>query len=229
MRIFAHLVVGPGEAGRYLPSVLDRTARWVDEIFVALDPTAGEQEFDVAREFTNHTAWMPEPWVDHEGRFRQNAWDAMSVTLQPTHQDMILLLDADELVVDPEPLRDVVRHNAGSRIGFTFHEMWSLTHYRTDGFWKPYPAWIMIPWKPDGQIRDRALACGREPTYAVNVPKVGLPISSILHYGYALKEDRESKYERYMSLDGGQYHNLNHIQSIIATPQLAEWRKGGLL
>lgn len=229
MRIIAHMVVGPGEAGRYLDKVLDRAARWVDDVHIVLDPMVTAAEIRIADKYADDCVILQDPWTDHEGRFRQGAWSVMEGLMMPELGDVILLLDADEVIFDPEPVRQIAINNPGKRLGFTFHEMWSPSEYRTDGHWKPYVGNILIPWRPGGQFRDRRIACGREPTYATGIPAVGTPVASLLHYGYAREEDRNLKYERYMELDGGRFHSLDHLRSIITRPQLAEWTKGGLI
>jgi hypothetical protein len=49
------------------------------------------------------------------------------------------------------------------------------------------------------------------------------------HLGYIHDSDKESKYERYSQLDGGKFHNLNHINSIIdPNPVLIDWGNFGI-
>ncbi len=229
MRIIAHMVVGPGEADRYLEQVLDRVQTWADALFVGIDPVAGPDEVGLAQAYADAWTVMHRTWEDHEGFFRQEAWFHMEHALMPEHDDFIVLIDADEVVHEYQMVRQAAKDYPGQRLAFTFHEMWSEDHYRVDGHWKPYDAWVMIPYRKGAAFRDRALACGREPSYAHLVPKVGSPIARMLHYGYARSEDRQAKYERYMKLDGGQYHNPNHLKSILMTPSLEPWKRGGLI
>jgi hypothetical protein len=229
MDLIVSMVVGAGESERYLPQILERTSAWCDKLFVALDNTATAREFQVADQYTKDVYWMTRNWAAHEGLFRQEAWDTMTEKMQPSQQDYIFLLDADELVVDASPIRRALQIHPGSKFAFTFHEMWSKDQYRVDGFWNPYMAHILIPWRPDGQITNRPIACGREPTYAQLVPSVGVSLGNILHYGYARPQDRIDKHARYMELDAGEYHNKSHLESIIQGPALADWKGGGLL
>lgn len=229
--IIGHMVVGPGEADRYLKPVLDRALSWADLMTVAVDVRAGEAELQIIEDLgVASYKVMERTWTDSEGLFRQEAWDWMADLADPSPEDHILLIDADEVVHDPAILRLASREFPGKRIGFTFHEMWSPTEYRIDGYWKPYDAYVMIPFRPHGAFRDRPIACGREPQYAATtIPNSGVPVSAMLHYGYAREADREAKFRRYMQLDGGKYHNLEHLKSILRPASTATWTKGGLL
>jgi hypothetical protein len=80
-----------------------------------------------------------------------------------------------------------------------------------------------------GQFFDRKLACGSEPTYVVSWTRsrnYWLHSGFIMqHLGYIKDEDKKIKHERYMSLDQGEFHNINHIQSIVdENPVLINWR-----
>lgn len=228
MRVIAHMVVGPGEAERYLDQTLTRIQLWADLIYCAIDARASTDEFDVVRYRATHWQVLGSTWEDHEGKFRQAAWASMEQAVNPTGQDFILAIDADEVVHDYAMVQLAAREYPNSRIGFKFHEMWSPTHYRVDGKWKPYEAFIMFPYKPSGIFKDRPIACGREPTYVGTLP-IARVVSDMLHYGYARPGDRKYKLERYMRLDGGKYHDVNHLRSIGHTPALEPWIKGGLL
>lgn len=229
MRIIAHMVVGPNEAHRYLRQVLQRASMWIDDLHVALDPHAAMDEVDCAEEFGAHVTGLTQCWEDHEGQTRQEAWEWMEREMQPEENDFIALLDADEAVVEHQRIRRVADENPGKVIGFTFHEMWSHNEFRIDRLWKPYPGYILVPYRKGGSIRDRPIACGREPMYVRNIQRVSQTIANLLHYGYAHEYDRLLKHDRYMKLDGGRYHNADHIKSILYPPTLKEWTGGGLL
>jgi hypothetical protein len=143
--------------------------------------------------------------------------------------DYVFCLDADEVVMDHAMVRPAILEYPGHAIAFRFHEMWSKTHYRIDGYWRPYAASVLFPYQPLGHFSNRALASGREPTYKSTLP-VSRVVGDIVHYGYAQESDRRAKYERYMRLDGGRYHARSHLNSILDDrPSLEEWTKGGLL
>ena len=165
VRVIGHMVVGPGEVDRYLFQVIDRAYLWADEIHVALDADAGDPEIDLVMTAVDAWQQMPLRWRDHEGKFRQAAWESMVEAVHPTDEDFILVFDADEVIQDYDMVQKAAKMYPGQRIGFTFHEMWSPTHYRVDRRWRPYPAWIMFPFRHGGRFVDKALACGREPSY----------------------------------------------------------------
>ena len=227
--VVGHMIVGPGEADRYLEKVLGRAVAAVDVMFVAVDPSAGDAERYIVDTFTSHWAVLRSTWRDHEGRFRQEAWDAMREAIHLQEGDMVLIVDADELIHDPEAVKRSIRARPGHKLSITFYEMWSSNWFRVDGLWKPYNAHIVIPWRDGGRFLDRPLACGRQPTYVSDVPPFAKSIGKILHYGYARPEDRRMKYERYMELDGGKYHNIDHLRSIVSDPVLMQWAHGGTI
>ena len=228
--IIAHMVVGPGEADRYLDPVLARVSEVAEVIHVALDPFATPHEKNVALNWADSVTHTEEPgFTEHEGQFRTRAWMDMEQTIGPEMDDSILIIDADEYIHDPDAVRRAGRLYPGYRIGFTFYHMWNEESYRTDGAWAPSVANIMIPYRKGGRHADRKMACGREPMYAQNIPTQGIAASAMLHYGYCDDADKTAKYVRYTTLDGGRYHSLNHIKSIIQTPSLERWEKGGLM
>lgn len=227
--IVAHMVVGPGEADRYLQPVLKRTHTWADQVHVAMDQRVTHYEKEIVDVWADCYSVLDKTWEDNESRFRYKAWTRLEEALSLSPEDFIVCIDADEVIHEPSMVREAAKEFPGQKIAFTFHEMWSPTEYRIDVNWKPYEAHIMFPYRTRGNFRDRALACGREPTYVQKLPPAPNPVSDILHYGYAAERDREAKYERYMRLDGGKFHNLNHLKSIVQPPTLKTWEKGGLL
>lgn len=227
--IIAHLIVGPGEGDRYLEQVLKRTHSWADQVHVALDPAATIKERELVNVWADSYSVLPATWEEHEARFRLNAWTRLEEAYNLSREDFIVCIDADEVIHDPSLVREAAKEFPGQKISFTFHEMWSADEYRIDENWKPYQAAIMFPYRTHGSFRDRALACGREPTYVSAIPPARNPVSDLLHYGYATEKDRQAKYERYMRLDGGKFHNVNHLKSILKPPALHKWEKGGLL
>ena len=228
--IIAHMVVGPGEADRYLDPVLARVSEVADVIHVALDPFATPYEKNVALIWADSVTHTETPgFLEHEGKFRTRAWMDMEQTVGPEVGDTILLIDADEFIFDPEAVKKAGREYPNQRLGFTFYHMWGDDSYRIDGAWAPHMAWILIPYRKGGRHADKKMACGREPLYARNETQVGVSVSDILHYGYYDDADKTEKYVRYSTHDGGRYHSGAHIKSIIQPPSLERWEKGGML
>ena len=49
------------------------------------------------------------------------------------------------------------------------------------------------------------------------------------HLGYVKDEDKISKHQRYSTLDGGEFHALDHINSIVdPNPVLIDWGSFGI-
>lgn len=228
--IVAHMVVGAGEADRYLPQVIARARSWADQVHIAVDPLADFDTKELVNESADISSRLVNTWEDHEGKFRAEAWHHLEAAYHLTTNDWVLCLDADEVIHEYDIIRQVPANFAGRRIMFTFYEIWTPEgDYRVDGLWQPWNGYIMFPYRPHGHFKDKALACGREPTYVDNLPPISRPIASLLHYGYAREADRQGKHDRYMRIDGGKFHNLGHLKSILSPAQTKPWTKGGLL
>jgi hypothetical protein len=92
---------------------------------------------------------------------------------------------------------------------------------REDGGWRRHP--VPIVWRaPNGQavgsgiwkVRDRQLACGREPVAVARIPARQLP-ASVLHLGWTNEAERQARFDRYTVADGGRFHASAHLQSIM--------------
>jgi hypothetical protein len=125
-------------------------------------------------------------------------------------------------------LKDVLVQSPYDVVNIRFYHMWNETHFRVDKAWAPTNSSRMFRYRNGGSFFDRKLACGSEPTYVVEAVRSsnywvhsGLMMK---HLGYIKDEDKLSKHQRYMNLDKGEFHNLNHIQSIIdPNPVLMKW------
>ncbi len=111
--------------------------------------------------------------------------------------------------------------------------MWNETQYRVDKLWTPNNSSRIFRFLDDGGFLNRKLACGSEPSYVAEwIRKKNYWANSNLvmqHLGYIRDEDKVAKYERYSKLDGGEFHQLNHINSIIdKNPVLINWGNFGI-
>ncbi len=145
----------------------------------------------------------------------------------PTH---ILAIDADEFIADGQALRAALVDPPNGIVKLEMTEVWGADeqslHIRCDGKWPPRPIGIAFSVPQDHHI-DRqkrrhwrippsAGACGRVPIMvqsASNRTQVK-PTTSILHFGWACKADRQKRYERYSHTDGFGHDN-KHIESIM--------------
>jgi hypothetical protein len=141
-----------------------------------------------------------------------------------------LAIDCDEKLYheNGEPLAEVLKKSRYDVVNVRFYHMWNENQYRVDKLWVPSNSSRIFRYLDNGKFLDRALACGSEPLYVREmVSKRNFWIHSGLrmqHLGYVKDQDKQSKFERYRDLDGGLYHNLNHINSIIDNdPVLVNW------
>jgi glycosyltransferase involved in cell wall biosynthesis len=225
VKLVASMIV-KNELGRYLPECVghlrdfcdlvvvlndgstDRTGEWLDD---NSDERMVVQHLDPADGF----------FAGHEGRKRQALLD---FTLKQG-PDWVLAIDADEFVSDGAPIRAYL--DEPRQIGsLEIEEVWKADNaglmIRIDGGWRPHP----IPCLWSGHIRerrghplqimDRALSCGREPLVVRRQFHRARPTgASLLHFGWAMESGRRERYERYVTADGGRFHQNAHLDSIM--------------
>lgn len=220
------------EGSRYLKESLEHLAPHVDSI-VVYDDRSTDDTVEIAKEWTSFVFVRCEDrpsFRQHEGQFRQDAWRAMESVLWPSDQkDWILAIDADELLHNAESLPTLMDDRQIDVYGMTFYHMWNETQYRIDKAWKPGIFTRLYRYYNGGEFAQRALACGSTPTYVSNMVRRGIrfqPMTRLRmqHMGYARDEDKQMKHDRYMDLDGGKFHSLSHLESIIdEKPELVDW------
>ncbi len=221
------MMVGRNETDRYLERVLDRLTKQVD-LVCFLDDASDDDTLEVAKLYDNViTDRMPEPtFTTNEYLLRETAWGM--VDKQAKVGDWVLAIDCDEELYGLENAQSLLTRGRWDVIGITFYHMWNETQYRIDGAWKPVISSRLFKYFPHGVFRDRRLACGAEPTYVQDIIQRGRFCSDsplkMKHLGYQSYEDQLAKYARYMEIDGGEFHSLKHLRSIIdPNPKLADW------
>lgn len=222
-------VVTRNETGRYFEEFLQDLSPYVDDLLVYDDRSSDIEKLrELCSEYDVPLVSRPVAhfsFVENESFFREQAWNEMVRNFDPTEDDWILTLDADEILRAPYPeyVSEYCQHL--SRIGhnglkFHIHEVWTPIEeppqIRTDGFWGQVEGLRACRYQPQGIFNNTKLGGGSLPTYVDNV--VTTSDIDILHYGYAKPEDRQTKYQRYHGRRG---HNPNHISSILQTPTLA--------
>lgn len=106
---------------------------------------------------------------------------------------------------------------------------------RVDGGWAPHECPVVWQppvrrltarerWEQGWTIPDRKLACGREPEIVRMVDALASGVD-LLHLGWSNPEERQRRYERYVRIDGGEYHASDHIRSIMEEPTLVPYPK----
>jgi hypothetical protein len=236
MRRLLALTVGRNEADRYLSRMLEQTAAVVDAHFF-LDDQSSDSTIDVASRWCR-TVVRPRgvpSFLEHEGQFRQFAYDRFVEFLNPSVGDWVLAIDCDEMLVsdvDPHEIRaglDQAIALAGqmNAIVMPVLECFGFDNdgtplCRTDGYWGGIKGTRLYRWQPGGVFANKRMGSGSEPTYAVRPPQsTNNNGVSIMHFGYADPADVQAKYARYNGTEHG--HNDRHIQSIIAKPTLERW------
>jgi glycosyltransferase involved in cell wall biosynthesis len=225
-KLIAQMVVR-NEADRYLTKVLEDLLLYVDEIVIT-DDCSDDSTLAIATNYTDLAYQTSEHlFVKDEGKLRQEALQNLSYTAKTG--DWILAIDADEIIWSTKrSIHHILTVAQYDVIGLEFINMWNDTQYRVDKFWAPMTCTKLFRFKEDGKIQDKKLACGSEPTYVADEIRkgrwhqnVGLKIQ---HWGYARDEDKITKYNRYMEIDGGKYHSGAHLASIMdKEPKLVTW------
>lgn len=219
-------MVARNEANRYLAEVLSDLRSKVDKI-VFTDDASDDDTPLIAKHAGAHVYHMPEPtFTVNEGALRQAAWN--NLENHAREGDWILAIDADEKFFPNDRLDYWLSQTRFTVLGVTFYHMWNEKGYRMDKAWAPTVSQRLFRFRPNGLFRERRLACGSEPSYVMQDirrgrfnPRTGLRMQ---HLGYARDEDKIAKFERYMQLDKGDFHSLQHIKSIMdEDPLIAEW------
>lgn len=228
-------MVGRNEANKYLPEVLERLKSQVDEI-VFTDDCSDDNTAEIASKYANVYKTPKPMFTTHEGRLRRYAW--LNLENHATEGDWIIAIDCDEMLYDSSDItktdiRQILNSSEKDVVNVRFYHMWNDTQYRVDKLWAPNNSSRIFRFMSGAMFRDRALACGSEPTYVTDlINQRNYFVNSNLimqHLGYIKDEDKQSKYERYSTLDGGEFHALNHINSITdPNPVLINWGNFGI-
>lgn len=226
-------MVTKNEARRYLELALQAVCPVVDEMFV-FDDRSTDETLDVAASYGCHTWQRPEhvpAFLEHEGRFRQAAWDRFCATVVPDAGDWVLAVDADEILLAANDARQTLLEAADHaqrrgeparviKIPEVFDVRCGWPYIRVDGWWGRIQGSRFFVYRPDGVYADKPMACGSEPTYIPSGRGEVIEGLWLLHLGYAAKADRVEKYRRYSGRSG---HGDTHVASILKEPDLARW------
>ena len=229
--IYAQMV-GRNESSRFLEEVLKRLSSQVDKI-IFTDDCSTDETPEIASKYAEVFS-TPEPmFTKHEGRLRATAWGNLEQFAKPG--DWVIAIDCDEMLHHTKDLeiKSVLAKSEFDVVNVRFYHMWSETHYRVDKLWAPNNSSRIFRFKEGAGFLNKALACGSEPTYVSQLIRnrnYWLDSSLVMqHLGYTFDSDKQSKYERYSTLDGGEFHQLEHINSIIdPNPVLIQWGNFGI-
>lgn len=228
-------MVGKDESDRYLGHTLALAADWADGILY-YDDQSGDDSRDVAQHvgaFVHCRGDEIPPFLVDESAVRQDAWDRLGHVFPMQTGDLVVALDADE-VLNPHAymggLLDVIAADmAGADLwGCRVHvdEAWAFDAtnqplIRTDGEWGRISGVRICRWRPDGKFAEKHLAGGSVPQYALDSAGA-TDVARLLHMGYANDEGRRERYERYSKLPG---HSPTHIESILSSPTLIPYEQ----
>lgn len=220
-------MVGKNEANRFLEPVLQRLSTQVDKI-IFTDDCSDDNTAEVAAKYAEVFSTEKTLFTENEGNLRSNAWKNLEKFARDG--DWIVAIDCDEMLYHSEgkDINDTLKQSPYDVINVRFYHMWNDSQYRVDKLWAPNNSSRIFRYQNGGSFFDKKLACGSEPTYVVNwVRQKNYWLHSNLvmqHLGYVRDEDKQIKYDRYMSLDKGEFHNIKHLESILdQNPVLLNW------
>jgi len=229
-KIIANMI-GRNESNRFLEDVLKHLRPIVDTI-VFTDDASDDDTLSIAKKYGDYvyeSIWDDPMFTRNEGILRTKSWSNLENHAE--EGDWILAIDCDEKLFSMNnnvAVKEICNNTQAKVINIRFVHMWSETHYRVDKLWRPTNSSRLFRYQSGGEYRNAALACGAEPTYvAKNIASGSYLVDSGLimqHLGYQRDEDKVSKYERYMELDNGRFHNIDHLSSIVDEDvTLVEW------
>jgi hypothetical protein len=223
LKLIAMVMVGPGEADRYLEPLLWHLGEFCDEIRVRaedamVDPRDGDAPVEILH--------AQPTFFHHEGQARQELLD-WAMEGKPTH---LLAIDADEFVADGQKLRASMEAGEQAIWKLDMTEIWGADEQalevRIDGLWPPRPVGMAFTVPEDHftnrqnrrrwRIPDSQGACGRVPLLTAMLSnRTRVPSTTqVLHFGWACKADRPARYSRYADREGFG-HAAKHIKSIM--------------
>lgn len=217
MNIIAYIIVGTGEADRYLPKVLERTEPLVDKIVIACNARDEKTRKLVSKyeayDFSDYE-WGKKQHIIKEKFFRK--------AIAPKKPDWIICLDADE-ILDYRITRETLEELASrGEIAYTFYcyHMWGKDKARVDGAWGEFRNVRYFKFvDTDWSFQNTPLHCGLAPVYAYKWSADAE--YCFYHYGYFNEQDRSEKVKRYQKYDPQMiYRSAGYYKSILEEPTL---------
>jgi hypothetical protein len=233
MKIFG-LTVGRNEADRYLMPMLLHMTDVVDSHFF-YDDRSDDDTAAVATWGGCCVTVRPEElqsFVQDEGDFRNQAWQAFEKAMNPDPGDWVLVIDCDEVLVHTVPggdvgevLRQEILWSDKKAIDLMIPEVFGLTAkgfplVRTDGLWGTIHAPRLFRYQSDGQYFLGDFGVPAVPTYVMGASWGQTERLALMHYGYADDRDKVAKHERYANGGG---HNDRHVKSILGPYTTRPW------
>lgn len=230
------MMVARNEASRYLQASLLWNVKLFDK-FIFIDDRSTDSTAKVAASCGVDKIVVlgdsAPKFDDHEGEFRAECYRAMEEAFDPTENDWVFSLDADEFFVGSngffgrdsiDSMIDSALEASADAMRIRIPEVWDMDgpRIRMDGFWHSNYNPRIWRYRKEWEFKDKKLASGSGPGYVWAGIYPNVPVGFILHYGYADPVDRELRYERYKN---DRNHSPQHIKSIMSgTPDLDIWR-----
>lgn len=212
------------EADRYLEHFLAYYVDFFDDWYV-LDDQSTDSSLEMLRSFVEPEV-RPQSvpsFLEHEGAFRQYAWERMTEKFKPNKNDWVMMVDADEFLWRKSDARDLIDNISPAYDGVRLHipdihkvDGGGRLFRRTDGVWDNNYQSRFVKFRPAGFKRKHLKAACGSPEYETNWLKN--QDIKLYHIGYIRDRDKDSKYERYSSR-GYFGHRSSHIESIIEEPE----------
>lgn len=222
-------MVVKNEGDRYLKSALEAHKDFIDAA-VIIDDGSIDNTVDICKEVLHdiplHLVQNTTSQFSNEVTLRKQQWEE-TILSDP---GWILNLDADEFMDASfaSKVQEIVEQQTYEAIYFRLYDMWSLTHYREDQYWSAHQIYrpFMVRYRPNFPYiwKETPQHCGRFPLSINHFSYMCHP-ARVKHFGWARKEDRQSKYNRYQLLDpDAKYGWKEQYESILDEhPNLIEW------
>lgn len=195
MKIVAFMVVGDGEADRYLAKTLRQL--WADDIAICLNNADPKTE-KLVRKYASMVVVDNREWGKEQWRIKQDFLLKVA-ELQP---DWIWCLDADE-IFDRRFTRSKAEALARSKTDVAY-QFWCIQLWNDEKTWRPdlsFPNVRFYKFIPSFGLHfhPTALHCGLAPLYAYKFASDSGLIFK--HYGLMDRENRRRKVARYDQYD----------------------------